>query len=114
MTEAQKRGVKMCVARNKVSDIDASALKVIEDAGFGDYVFHWTGHGMGLGGHEYWDDMAFNHRMLEPEMVTSVVPMLCVYDLSGFRHSDTVIVGKEKPQVVTKCTKELNELTLPT
>ena len=38
----------MCVAGNKVSDIDAVALKVIEDAGFGDYVFHRTGHGIGL------------------------------------------------------------------
>ena len=49
----------MCVAGNKVSDIDAVSLKVIEDAGFGDYVFHRTGHGIGLGGHEYCDDMPF-------------------------------------------------------
>ena len=48
MSEAQRRGVEMCVAGNKVSDIDAVALKVIEDAGFGDYVFHRTGHGIGL------------------------------------------------------------------
>lgn len=110
MVEAQRKGVEMCVAGNKVSDIDAAALEVIEKAGFGHYVFHRTGHGIGLGAHEYWDDMSFNHRVMEPGMVTSVEPMLCVYGLGGFRHSDTVIVGKEKPEVATKYTKELKDL----
>lgn len=113
VTEAQKKGVEMCVAGNKVSDIDAAALKVIETAGLGDFVFHRTGHGIGLAGHEYWHDMSFNHRIMKPGMVTSVEPMLCVYGLGGFRHSDTVIIGKDKPEVVTKYTKELEDLIIP-
>ena len=112
MSEAQRKGVEMCVAGNKVSDIDAAALKVIEGAGFGDYVFHRTGHGMGLGGHEYWDDMAFNHRIMEPGMVTSVEPAIFVFGHGGYRHSDTVIVGKDKPEVLTKYSKELEDLII--
>jgi Xaa-Pro aminopeptidase/Xaa-Pro dipeptidase len=112
MSEAQRKGIEMCVAGNKVSDIDAVALKVIEDAGFGDYVFHRTGHGIGLGGHEYWDDTAFNHRIMKPGMVTSVEPALFVYGLGGFRHSDVVVIGKDKPEVLTKTTKDIEELTL--
>ena len=112
MTEAQQAGIDMCVAGNKVSDIDAAALKIIEDAGFGDYVFHRTGHGMGLGGHEYWGDMAFNHLVMKPGMVTSVEPALFVYGLGGFRHSDCVVVGKDKPEVLTTYSKELEDLII--
>ena len=112
MKEAQQAGVDMCVAGNKVSDIDAAALKVCEDAGFGDYVFHRTGHGMGLGGHEYWDDMPFNHLVMKPGMITSVEPALFVYGLGGFRHSDTVVIGKDKPEVLTTYSKELEDLII--
>jgi Xaa-Pro aminopeptidase/Xaa-Pro dipeptidase len=111
-TEAQLKGLEVCVAGNKVSDIDAAALQVIENAGYGDYVFHRTGHGIGLGGHEYWDDGSFNHRIMKPGMVTSVEPALYVYGLGGFRHSDTVIVGRDKPEVTTKYTKELKDLII--
>ena len=111
-TEAQRKAIEMCVAGNRVSDVDAAALKVIEDAGFGDYVFHRTGHGIGLGGHEYWHDMAFNHRIMKPCMVTSVEPMLCVYGVGGFRHSDTVVIGEKEPEVLTKYPKELEDLII--
>jgi Xaa-Pro aminopeptidase/Xaa-Pro dipeptidase len=113
VTEAQEKAIAVCVAGNKVSDIDAAALKVIEAAGFGDYVYHRSGHGIGLEGHEYWDDMAFNHRIMKAGMVTSVEPALFVYGLGGFRHSDTVIIGKDKPEIITKTTKRLEELTIP-
>ncbi|KPV65248.1 MAG: Xaa-Pro dipeptidase [Candidatus Bathyarchaeota archaeon BA1] len=109
-TEAQERAVEMCVAGNRLSDIDAAAQGVIEKAGYGDCIMHRTGHGMGLGGHEYWDDMPFNHRILKPGMVTSVEPGIYLYGFGGFRHSDTVIIGKDKPEVVTKYTKQLEDL----
>lgn len=56
--------------------------------------------------------MPFNHRIMEPGMVMSVEPALFVYDLGGFRHSDTVIIGKDKPEVATKYTKELEDLII--
>ncbi|MCS7364090.1 MAG: Xaa-Pro peptidase family protein [archaeon GB-1867-035] len=111
-TKAQVEALKMCVEGNKVSDIDAVAQKIIEEAGYGDYIMHRTGHGIGLGGHEYWDDMAFNHRILKAGMVTSVEPGIYVYGFGGFRHSDTVIVGKTEPEPATKYTKELEDLTV--
>ena len=110
MTEAQIKGVEMCVEGNKVSDIDAVCQEVIEKAGYGDYIMHRTGHGIGLGGHEYWDDTAFNHRIMKAGMVTSVEPGIYIYGFGGFRHSDTVIIGKTKPEVTTKYTKQLKDL----
>lgn len=110
MKKAQAAGVEQCVAGNKLSDIDSAASKVIEDAGYGQFIFHRTGHGIGLGGHEYPHDMAFSYRTLEPGMVFSVEPAIFVYGFAGFRHSDTVIIGKEKPEVATKFSKELEDL----
>lgn len=112
MLEAQLRSVDMCVEGNRISDIDSAAQKVIEDAGYGDYIMHRTGHGMGLGGHEYFDDVSFNHQVLKEGMVTSVEPGIYVYGECGFRHSDTVVVGKKKPEVLTNYSKELQNLTV--
>jgi Xaa-Pro aminopeptidase len=113
MKEAQIKAVEMCVEGNRLSDIDATAQAVIERAGYGEYIMHRTGHGIGLGGHEYPDDMAYNHRLLKAGMVLSVEPGIYIYGYGGFRHSDTIIVGKNKPEVTTKFTKELDELTIP-
>lgn len=112
MKKAQAAGVEQCVAGNKLSDIDSAAAKVIEDAGYGQYIFHRTGHGIGLGGHEYPHDMAFSYRTLEPGMVFSIEPAIFVYGYAGFRHSDTVIVGKDKPEQATKFSKELDDLII--
>ena len=112
MKEAQMKATEMCVEGNRLSDIDSAAQAVIESAGYGDYIFHRTGHGIGLGGHEYPDDMAYNHRPLKAGMILSSEPGIYIYGYGGFRHSDTVIVGKNKPEVATKFTKELDGLTI--
>ncbi|MBS7613563.1 aminopeptidase P family protein [Candidatus Bathyarchaeota archaeon] len=110
MLEAQTKAIEMCIEDNKVSDIDSAAQEVIEKAGYGNYIMHRTGHGIGLAGHEYWDDIAFNHRLLKAGMVTSVEPGIYIYGFGGFRHSDTVIIGKDKPEVVTKFPKDLKNI----
>lgn len=112
LTEAQREGIKMCVAGNKVSDIDSACMNIIEEAGYGDYVTHRTGHGMGLSGHEYWLDMPFNHRIMRAGMVTSVEPSIAILGYGGFHHSDTVIVGDREPEVVTKSSKNLEDLII--
>jgi len=113
MTEAQEAAVEVCVEGRKVSDIDSVAQAVIEKAGYGGYIMHRTGHGIGLGGHEYPDDTAFNPRPLLAGVVMSVEPGLYVKDMGGFRHSDTVIVGKTSPENTTNFTKRLEDLVVP-
>jgi len=111
-TEAQKKGVSKCVEGNRVSDIDAASQEVIEKAGYGEYITHRAGHGIGLGGHEHWDDMAYDHMKMKEGMVTSVEPAIYIYLDSGYRHSDTVIIGKREPEPVTKYSKELENLII--
>jgi Xaa-Pro aminopeptidase len=94
------------ITGNAVSGIDAAAQDVIEKAGCSQYIRHRTGHGMGILGHEYPDDMAFNHRALLKDEVYSAEPGIYVYGLGGFRLDDTVVVG-DKPEILTKTSRAI-------
>ncbi len=109
---ATEAAAEQMVAGNPVSSIDAAAQTVIEDRGFGEHINHRTGHGIGIAGHEWPDDVAFNHRPLMAGEVWSAEPGIYLYGVGGFRHDDTVIVGTEAPEVLTKCSKNLADQTI--
>ncbi len=109
--EASAAGAAQAVTGNPVSAIDAAAQAVIEKAGCGDYILHRTGHGMGTAGHEFPDDMAFNHRPLRAGEVYSSEPGIYVYGVGGFRTDDTVVVG-DKPEVLTKAPSDIESQTV--
>ena len=94
-----------------VCGIDAAAQAVIERAGYGAHVLHRTGHGMGLLGHEFPEDMAFNTRPLLANEVYSAEPGLYVFGLGGFRNDDTVVVG-DAPEVLTRAPMDLASQTV--
>jgi Xaa-Pro aminopeptidase len=91
--------------------IDAAAQDAFERAGVAELIGHRTGHGLGLGGHDYPVDMAFNSSPMPARMVFSIEPGVYEYGLGGFRHDDTVIVG-EKPQILTTTSKDLASQTI--
>ncbi len=100
------------VAGNRVASIDAAAQAEIEKAGFGEYIRHRTGHGLGIAGHEFPEDVAFNNRPLIEGEVWSSEPGIYIFGVGGFRHDDTVIVGKTKPEILTKWPKDLKSQTI--
>jgi Xaa-Pro aminopeptidase len=111
-SKASEAAARQMVAGNLVSSIDAAAQAVIEVAGFGEHICHRTGHGIGIAGHEWPDDVAFNHRQLAAGEVWSAEPGIYIYGVGGFRHDDTVIVGETEPEVVTKWSKKLEDQIL--
>ena len=108
---ANAAGCAAAVTGNPVSAIDAAAQAAIEQAGFGEHILHRTGHGMGVQGHEYPDDMAFNHRPLRAGEVYSVEPGIYVYGLGGFRIDDTVVIGTT-PDILTQSPRDIASNTL--
>ncbi|HAI21661.1 MAG TPA: aminopeptidase P family protein [Clostridiales bacterium UBA8153] len=109
---AQEAAIAQLVTGNVVANCDGAAQKVFEDAGFGDHILHRTGHGMGIAGHEFPEDMAFCIRPLETNEVYSAEPGIYIYGVGGFRHDDTVIVKPGRPEVVTTSPKSLRDQTL--
>lgn len=64
---------------------------------------------MGIAGHEFPEDMAFNYRPLMENEVYSCEPGVYIYGVGGFRQDDTVVVGKTQPQVITTRSKRLED-----
>lgn len=66
---------------------------------------------MGLAGHEFPDDTAFNQRPLVADEVYSAEPGIYLFGMGGFRHDDTVIVD-DPPELVTHHPKDIEAQTL--
>lgn len=112
-TAASLAGAEQIVAGNTVADIDGAAQAVIERGGFGDNIFHRTGHGIGIEGHEFPADVAFNYRPLKENEVWSCEPGIYIYGVGGFRQDNTVFVGRDRPEIVTKRSVRLEDQIIP-
>lgn len=108
---ATEAGCEAAVAGNPVCAIDAAAQEVIERAGLGDLICHRTGHGLGINGHDFPVDMAFNTTPVLKGMVFSVEPGIYEYGVGGFRHDDTVLAS-HRPEILTTTPKDLKSQTI--
>ena len=75
--------------------VDASARRVIESAGLGDYFIHRLGHGIGLDIHEPPFLVQGNATPLEAGMCMTVEPGVYVPGRFGIRIEDVVVVTPE-------------------
>lgn len=91
----------------KLKDIDKAARKVIEDAGYGRYFTHRTGHNVGICVHEYPDVSSISEVVAEEGMVFSIEPGIYLAGKYGVRIEDLVLVTKDGCQVLNKYPKEL-------
>ncbi|HMB24113.1 MAG TPA: aminopeptidase P family protein, partial [Anaerolineales bacterium] len=67
------------------ADVDKAAREVIEQAGYGIYFTHRTGHGIGMEAHEDPYMRGDNMQLLEPGMAFTVEPGIYLPDRNGVR-----------------------------
>lgn len=97
---AVRPGVEMC-------EFDRAARKVIEDAGYGKYFTHRTGHGIGLEVHEPPDNSSVNHVIAQPGMCFSVEPGIYLPGNFGVRVEDLVTVTEDGCETLNHMNREI-------
>jgi Xaa-Pro aminopeptidase len=96
--EAQRVGVEAGVVGTPCEDIDRMTRRVIEDAGYGEYFIHRTGHGIGMEEHEDPYIVEGNTLPLAAGHAYSVEPGIYVPGKWGMRLEDIVVATPDGPQ----------------
>lgn len=94
---AQAAGVAAGTVGTACEDVDRAARRVIDDAGYGEYFIHRTGHGIGLEEHEDPYIVEGNTRPIEAGHAYSVEPGIYVPGKWGMRLEDIVVATDDGP-----------------
>ena len=93
-------------------DVDRKSLDQIRKAGFEKFLKHRTGHGIGLEGHESPWIADGDKTVLRQGMTFSCEPGVYDPDWGGFRHSDTVVVRKDKGEILNSYPTRLEDMII--
>lgn len=104
---AQAAGIAAATAGTSLSDVDAAAREVIEDAGMGEYFVHSTGHGVGLEVHEAPYASTTGKGVLKPDMTLTIEPGVYVPNKGGVRIEDTLVITEGDPEIITNIDRDL-------
>jgi Xaa-Pro dipeptidase len=92
-------------------DLDRAARQVIDEAGYGEFFVHRTGHGLGLEEHEPPYLVEGNEQLLQPGMVFTIEPGIYIRGLGGVRIEDDVVITDAGAESLTAFPRELTTLT---
>lgn len=105
--EANLKAISTVKPGIKFRDVDKAARSVIEDAGYGKYFTHRTGHNIGIEVHEFPDVSSVNDMIVEVGMIFSIEPGIYIPGKCGVRIEDLIVVTDNGCEVLNKYNKEL-------
>lgn len=105
--EANRRATATVRPGMLAKDVDRAARGYLEQAGYGEYFVHRTGHGLGLEVHEPPYITAESETILEPGMVFSIEPGVYIPDRFGVRIEDIVVVTEDGVRALTGAPHDL-------
>lgn len=111
--QAQAVGIAAAKPGVRLSDVDAMVRGVIEEAGYGQYFTHRTGHGVGLDIHEAPFVVGGNDAVLEPGMVMSIEPGVYLPGQFGVRIEDLIMIQADGAKSLNQSPKQLSEVMIP-
>lgn len=105
--KSQLAGVAAATPGTALVDVDRACREVIEEAGYGEYFVHSTGHGIGLHVHEGPSAASTGKGHLEENMTLTIEPGIYIPGKGGVRIEDTLIITSGAPKIITPASKEL-------
>lgn len=94
------------------AELDLTARRIIEDAGYGQYFTHRLGHQIGLNDHEPGDVSATHHEPVRPGQCFSIEPGIYIPGDIGVRIEDLAIVTANGHEIINHYTHEPTVLKL--
>lgn len=105
--DAQEKAFQNVKAEAKCADVDTVARKHIEKESHAEYFVHGLGHGVGLEVHEAPALSSESKDVLQSGNVVTIEPGVYIVDFGGIRIEDTVLVGKNNGERLTKASYTL-------
>jgi Xaa-Pro aminopeptidase len=107
LVAAQEAGVQAATVGTSCEAVDAAARSVIDDAGYGEFFVHRTGHGIGTEAHEDPYVVAGNRTPLVAGHAFSVEPGIYLPGRFGLRLEDIVIATDAGPERLNHAARDL-------
>jgi Xaa-Pro aminopeptidase len=107
LLEAQRAQCDYAKPGVSAESVDRVGRTIISDAGFGDFFFHRTGHGIGLETHEEPYIVEGNDLSLEPGMAFSIEPGIYLPGRHGARIEDIVVTTADGIERLNTTSREL-------
>ncbi|MBO5066521.1 MAG: aminopeptidase P family protein [Clostridia bacterium] len=105
--KAQKNALSVLKSGVSCADADKAARGIIEDAGYGEYFGHGTGHGVGVEIHEEPGLSPRSKQTLKEGNVVTVEPGIYIPGKFGVRIEDMALITEKGYENLTSAPKEL-------
>lgn len=110
--EAQALELELLKPGTRCAEVDEKVRAFFISRGYGDFMQHHQGHGLGI----EWHEAPFLDRgdvtVLQTGMVFSVEPGLYLVGVGGFRHSDTVLLTDHGVDMLTPYPSNLEYMVI--
>lgn len=106
VVDAQEEAVRALKAGVRAGRVDAAARRVLKLRKLAKYFTHSTGHGVGLDVHERPRVARGDKTRLESGSVVTAEPGIYLEGWGGIRVEDTVLVGRDGPEILTPAPKD--------
>lgn len=108
--QANRAGFAVAKPGVQAGEVDKAARSVIEEAGYGEYFIHRTGHGLGLEDHEEPYIRGDNEVILEPGMTFTIEPGIYLKGRGGVRIEDDVVITENGAESLSDADRSLIRL----